>query len=263
MIPEAVQPAPIALCDAIQNGLAEGQVQVGFYGGDLGVAPSVCPRTSVGFTGGGSAIIETENLYGRILATGALKGSLALSDRAMVFATVEGVRYDSLIAPISSSAIGPGYTAVGASWQVHGGGPVVLAAVGKFVLPTAFTIDRHSWPLAVDLGVNAAWTPADRIVLHGSLLGMYSMALGGGPLYPSQGVSVDVGAEWRATAGLGLVLDGRAGFGYTGAVDGVSAGFGVRGAIGTHAGLALELVAPLAGRERNLAGADLRFDWRI
>ena len=223
----------------------------------------MCPRTSVGFAGGGSAIIETENLYGRIVATGTIKGSLALSSRTMLFATIEGVRYESLIAPISSSALGPGYTDVGASWQVHAGEAVVLAAVGKLVLPTAFTIDRHSWPLGVDLGVNAAWIPAERIVLHGSLLGMYSMALGGGPLFPTQGVSIDLGAEWRATDGFGLVLDGRTGFGYTGAVDVVSAGLGVRGAIGKHAGLALELVKPLAGEERNLVGADLRFDWRI
>ncbi len=251
------------LCDAVESGLAQGQVQVGFYDGDLGVAPSVCPTTSVGFTGGGSAIIDTANLYGRIIGTGTLRGSVALSDRTALYVTIEGLRYDSVIAPISSSAVGPGYTDVGGSWQAHTGDKMIVAIQGKLVLPTAFNDDVNSWPLALDAGANVAWRPAERWTVHGSLLGMYSMALGGGPVFPTGGVSLDLGGEWNATKGFGLVLDGRSGFGYTSAVDVVSAGFGVRGAVGKHAGLAFEAVKPLAGRERALAGADLRFDWRI
>lgn len=253
----------VTACDQVETGIASGEIQLGIVDGDLGIAHSVCPTTRVGFTAGGAAIIETENLYGRILGTGILKGSLALSRRTEVYASIEGLRYDSIIAPISSSGIGPGYTDVGLSTQVIASDTYVLAMQGKVVLPTAFTLDKHSWPLAADAGFAASWNPSVHWAIHGSVMGMYGMALGGGPLYPRGGITVAVGGEWRATPGFSLVVDARSGFLYTDVLDVVSAGVGVRGAIGKHAGLALEAVAPLAGRERTLAGAELRFDWRV
>ncbi len=251
------------VCDPVENGLAQGEVQVGLFDGDLGIAHTPCPRNSVSLGAGGSAIIEAADLYGRIQATGTLRGSFALSSKCELYLAIEGVRYDSIIAPIASSGIGPGYTNVGASTQVIASPMWLLAVQGKAVLPTAFTLDRHSWPLAVDAGAVLAWSPADRWVVHGSLFGMYGMALGGGPLFPTAGVTLNLGGEWRPTNGFGLVLDARTGFGYTAVVDVVSAGVGVRGAIGPHAGLTLEAVAPLAGAERRLAALDLRFDWRL
>ncbi len=250
-------------CEAVENGIASGEVQLGLVDGDLGIARSVCPTTRVGFTAGGAAIIETENLYGRILGTGTLKGSLALSKRSELYLSIEGLRYDSIIAPISSSGLGPGYTAVGAGTQLVNHEPMTLAVQGKVVLPTAFTIDTHGAPLAMDAGLVGSWSPTVHWTVHGSVMGMYSMAVGGGPLFPRGGVTLDVGGEWRPTFGFSVVVDGRTGFLYTDALDVVSAGIGIRGAIGHHAGLALEAVKPLAGRERTLAGAELRFDWRI
>ncbi len=253
----------VTACDQVETGIASGEVQVGLVDGDLGIAHSVCPTTRVGFTAGGAAIVETENLYGRILGTGILKGSLAISRKTEVYASIEGLRYDSLIAPISSSAIGPGYTDLGLSTQVFATDTYVLAVQGKLVLPTAFTIDKHSWPLAADVGFAASWDPSRHWAVHGSLMGMYGMATSGGPIYPRAGITLDLGGEWHATKGFSLVVDARGGFLYTDPLDVVSAGLGIRGAIGKHAGLALEVVKPLAGRERTLAAGELRFDWRF
>lgn len=251
------------LCDVLQNGLAEGQVQVGFLDGDLGVARAPCARSALGLAAGGGAIIETENLYGHLAGGATLRGSWAVSGRTALYASVEAVRYDGVIAPISSSALGPGYTDLGVTTQIVHTERAAVAVQGTAVVPTAIPLNQHGAPLSADLGLTAAWSPTRAWTVHGSALGLGGLAVGGGPLFPAAGAHVDAGAEWRPTAGFGLVADVLAGFGYAAPLDVLAVGGGVRGAIGPHAGLALELNAPLAGRERTLAAADLRFDWRL
>lgn len=251
------------LCDGLQNGLADGQVQVGFLDGDLGVARTPCVRSTLGLAAGGGAIIETANLYGHLAGGATLRGSWAVSTRTALYASVEAVRYDGVIAPISSSALGPGYTDLGVTTDVVHTEHAAVAVQATAVLPTAVTLNRHGAPLSADLGVIAAWSPTRAWTVHGSALGLGTLAAGGGPLFPAAGAHVDAGAEWRPTGGFGLVADVLAGFGYTAPVDVVAVGVGVRGAIGPHAGLALEVNAPVAGRERTLAALDLRLDWRL
>jgi hypothetical protein len=250
-------------CDTLENGLAHGQVQVGLVDGDLGVAQALCPQNRLGLAVGGGAIVETTNFYGHIVGSGTLRGTLAVSKRTALYASIEGFRYDAVIAPIASSAIGLGYTDVGASGQVVQTERFALAVQGKLVLPTAFTLNQNGWPLAGDLGLAAGWSPTEKVVVHGSVLGLGGLGLGGGPLFPHAGANVNTGLEWRATHGFGVVFDALGGFGYTAPVDVLAAGVGLRGAVGEHAGLALEATVPLAGRERTLAAFDLRFDWRL
>ena len=250
-------------CDTLENGLANGQVQVGLVDGDLGVAQSLCPQNRLGLAVGGGAIVETTNFYGHIAGSGTLRGTLAVSKRTALYAAIEGFRYDAVLSPIASSAMGLGYTDIGASGQVVQTERFALALQGKLVLPTAFTLNQNGWPLAADLGFAAGWSPADNVVVHGSVLGLGGLALGGGPQFPHAGVNVDAGLEWRATRSVGVVVDALGGFGYTAPVDVFAAGVGFRGAIGEHAGLALEATVPLVGRERTLAALDLRFDWRL
>lgn len=250
-------------CDTLENGLANGQVQVGLVDGDLGVAQSLCPQNRLGLAVGGGAIVETTNFYGHIAGSGTLRGTLAVSKRTALYAAIEGFRYDAVLSPIASSAMGLGYTDIGASGQIVQTDNLALALQGKLVLPTAFTLNQNGWPLAADLGLAAGWSPADNVVVHGSVLGLGGLALGGGPQFPHAGVNVDAGLEWRATPGFGVVVDALGGFGYTAPVDVFAAGVGFRGAVGEHAGLALEATVPLVGRERTLAALDLRFDWRL
>lgn len=250
-------------CDTWNDGVAQGPVEAGLVDGDLGAAHRMCPRTSVGLAPTAYAIIEPENLYGRIVATATLSGSLALSDRTELYATVEGFRYDMLIAAISASGMGPGYTGLGASWRFAQGDRWGLALQGKAVLPTAVTLDRHGAPLGLDVGVHGAWSFGDKLVVHGALVPNFGLAVGGGPLFPRFGVNLDVGAEWRAFPRFGLVLDSVSAFGRTDVLDYTGVGVGFRGGVGEHFGLSFEARVPLAGRERALTSADIRADWRF
>lgn len=250
-------------CDAWTDGVSQGPVAASFVDGDLGAGRSVCPSTTLGLAGAGSAIVETENLYGRIIATGTLTGSYKLSEKTELYASIEAFRMDAIITAISVTGLGPGYTDVGGSWRFAEGPRHALALHGTFVLPTAFTIDKHSWPLAIDAGVDAVFAPKDTLLLHGSLVPNFGVALGGGPAFPTFGVNLDVGAEWRPFKRLGFVLDGISAFGRTDVLDYAGVGVGFRGGIGEHFGLSLEARMPLAGRARELASADLRGVWRF
>ena len=250
-------------CTAWTDGVAQGPVEAGLVDGDLGAAHRVCPITSVGLTPTAYAIIEPENLYGRILATGTLTGSWAVSEKLELYTHLEGVRMDMLIAAISTTAIGPGYASLGASWRGAEGESWALAVQGKLVLPTAFGIDEHGAPVGADAGVQFVWAPRETLLVHGVLMPNVAFAAGGGPLYPRVGVNLDVGAEWRAFKRFGFVLDGISAFGRTDTLDYAGVGVGFRGGIGEHAGLALEARVPLVGRERALTAADIRFDWRF
>ncbi len=253
----------LMFCTAWTDGVAQGPVEAGLLDGDLGGAHRVCPATTVGIAPTAYAIIEPENLYGRILATGTLSGSWAVSERLELYARLEAVRMDMLIAPIASDSLGPGYTALGASWRGWDGEHWALAVQGKLVLPTAFVVDEHSAPLAADAGMQAVWAPRDTLLVHAAVMPNLGLALGGGPLYPRAGVNVDVGAEWRMFRRFGVVVDGVSSFGHSEPLDYFGVGLGLRGGIGPHAGLALETRVPLVGRERALAAIDIRFDWRF
>lgn len=250
-------------CDTWNDGVAQGPVEAGLADGDLGAAHRLCPRTSVGLAPTAYAIVEPENLYGRIVATATLNGSVAVNDRLELYASIEAFRYDMLIAAISADAMGPGYTDLGASWRFAQGDRWGLGLQGKVVLPTAFTIDRHAAPLGVDVGLHAGWAPVDSLVLHAAALPHFGAELGGGPAWPRFGVNLDVGAEWRPFPRFGFVLDSISSFGRTDVLDHTGVGVGFRGGIGEHFGLSLEARLPLAGRERALAAADIRADWRF
>ena len=250
-------------CDAWTDGVAQGPVEAGFVDGDLGAAHRLCPQTSLGLAPTAYAIVEPENLYGRILATGTLTGSYALSDKVEVYANLEAFRFDTLIAAISVTGMGPGYTGVGASWRFAEGDHWGVGLQGKLVLPTAFTLDRHSWPLGADVGLHGAYALRDNLLVHGAAMPTFRAALGGGPAFPTFGVNLDVGVEWKPFKRFGFVLDSVSSFGRTEALDYTGAGVGFRGGIGEHAGLSLEARVPLAGRERALAAIDIRVNYRF
>lgn len=250
-------------CDAWNDGVAQGPVAAGLVDGDLGAGQPVCPRTALGLDGTGSAIIETENLYGRIVATGKLTGSYVLNDRLSLYGSLEAVRLDTIITAISVTGLGPGYTDLGGSYRLLANDHAALAVHTTFVLPTAFTIDKHSFPLGWDLGLDAVYAPKDTLLLHGSLVPGVGVALGGGPAFPTYGVNLDVGAEWKPFHRFGFVLDGISAFGRTDVLDYAGVGVGFRGGVGEHFGLSFEARAPLVGRARELASVDLRGAWRF
>jgi hypothetical protein len=259
----ALSAAWAAPCANDNTALPAGPVAVGFADGDLGVARRLCPRTEVGISGGGLAVVETENFYGHIVTGGTLDGSWAASHKTEVFASIEAFRYDSVITPISASFMGFGHTALGATHQVWRDEKAILGVHGRLVLPTAVGLYRNAWPLAMDLGVGARWQPVRTLEVHGDIGALGSAAISAGSAGPRAGATVTAGVAWNPVKPFALVADVDAGFGYTAALDHLAAAVALRGALGQRVGIELGVTLPLAGRERALAAGELRVSTRL
>jgi hypothetical protein len=250
-------------CDLPDTGVATGAVTAALYDGDLGVARRVCGRTEVALEGGGLAVVDTANFYGHIVAGGTVEGSWLANPKTELFASIEAFRYDSVITPIPATYMGFGHVGLGASERLFDNDTLAVAAHGRLVLPTAIGLYQHAYPLALDLGVGAEWAPVQVFHVHADLGGLGAAAISKGPALPGAGATATVGAEWRPGRHFALVLDGRAGFGYTAPVDVIAASLGVRVGVGKHFGIELDVTKPLAGRDRTLAAGELRAAYRF
>lgn len=244
-------------CD-VTTGIATGPVSVGFVDGDLGVARRLCPRTEVALTGGGFAIVELENFYGRIAAGPTLEGSWAFSDRGEVYAGIEALRYETVITPIPADYLGFGHTSLGATYRFWETEAVGVGAHARAVLPTAVGLYQNAWPVAADLGVGVQWAAHRTLRVHGDATGIFSAAISQGPALPWGGARLTGGVEWQPVRPFGLTADLLAGFGYADPVDHVAAALGIRTGIGKRVGIDLAAAYPFAGRERALASGELR-----
>ena len=254
-------PAWATPCE-IEDGMPVGPVTAGLLEGDLGRGHRACPRSEAALGGGGMAVVDTANFYGHLQAALVLDGSLRIAEHTEIFAALELFRYDQVIGAIPATASGLGHTAFGLSQLLVIRDNLAISSSGKIVLPTASGLYDNAWPYAADVGLAGAWTPHQRVRVHGyaSLLG--SVALSDGPGQPRGGVLMGVGAQARVARPFAIAGDLTAGFGYEAPVDVIAAGlalrFVVKGAYGIEGGATV----PLAGRERALATADLRLSWR-
>jgi hypothetical protein len=197
------------------------------------------------------------------VAGGTLEGSWALTPRAEVFASIEAFRYDSVITPISATYTGFGHTGLGAAYRFWEGDTLALGVHGHFVLPTAVGLYRNAFPVALDLGVSGVWAPVRSFRVHADLGGVGAAAISKGPALPGAGAVATLGVEWQPVRPFALVADLHTGFGYTAPVDIVAAAIGIRTGIGDRLGIELDATVPLAGRDRSLAGAELRAAYRF
>jgi hypothetical protein len=235
------------------DGMPVGPAVAGFYDGDLGRARRACHRSEVGFGGAGIVVADLANFYGHILAGGTLDASWAATDRVEVFASLEAVRYESVLGAIAADYVGLGHTALGGSYALSEG----MAIDGKVVLPTAAGLYENAFPYAMDLGLTVS-REAGPLVAHGAIYALGSVAASEGPAFPRAGLSGTLGAEWRPVKPFAVALDVNAGFGYTAGLDHIAAGLALRGAIGERGGIELAATVPLAGEQRALAAAELR-----
>ncbi len=243
--------------------IATGPVTAGLYDGDLGVPHRVCGRTEAAFVGGGLAVVDTANFYGHIVAGGTLEGAWAATDRTELFVAVEAVRYDTVITAIPAGYLGFGHVSLGGSQRLWSSDAMAVGAHGRLVLPTAVGLYANAFPLAMDLGASGVWAAHRTLRVHGDVAALGSVAASAGPSYPRAGVALTLGAEWQPVGPFALVVDGRAGFGYTAPVDVVAVAAGLRFGLGSRLGVELGGTVPLAGRERSLATAELRITMRL
>ncbi|MBW1877539.1 MAG: hypothetical protein JRI25_12150 [Deltaproteobacteria bacterium] len=244
------------------DGMPDGPVTAGLFNGDLLRAHRVCGRTEVGTFGSAYLVMDTDNFYGHIVASGFLDGSLAVDEDTEVFARLELARYDSVIAPFPDAYFGTGFTAVGVSRRVRTTDSSSLAVNGKVVLPTT-GLYRNAWPFGFDAGLAAVYAGVSRIRVHAQLTAAFEVAAGAGPASPVLGVSPTVGAQWRPGRAFALVLDLTSSHGMTDEVDYVAGALALRFSDGKRFGMELGASVPFAGRERALATVDLRLSARV
>ena len=114
--PKLLLPLPgrAAPCDSQGYGLPTGPVAAGLLEGELGRAHRTCGRSELAVDAGGLLVVDLDNFYGRLAAGLRLEGSWAWGPRGELFGSLEVLRYDSLITPLSSSSLGLGHATVGA-----------------------------------------------------------------------------------------------------------------------------------------------------
>lgn len=254
-----------AECHALSSasglpGLPTGPVSAALLDGGLGSARRACPRTELAIAPRALLLVDTPNFYGHIVAGLQLDGALALDADTELFGRLELVRYDSVISAVTSSALTPGHTTLGATRVLHDEG-LALAWTSKLVLPTALGLYRGAWPIGLDTGLAGQWASGPWGV-HGQLTVLGSAALSRGPALPRAGLAPVLGGAVRPTPGVEVVLDVQSMFLYTAPIDVVALAPAVRLGLGDAWGAALGGTVPLAGRERALTAVDLRVTWR-
>ncbi len=249
-------------CAEVEDGMASGPVVAGLVDGDLGRGRRVCGRDELGWTAGALLTVDTPNFYGHIVGGLTLDGSWRVQDRTELFATLEAIRYDTVISALSSGYLGLGHTSIGAAQRLNDG-PIAFGLNGKVVLPTALGLYRHSRPFAADLGLAGAWQGTGAFRLHGQVGLLTSAAASRGPTQARLGVCAVLGTELRPGKVFAAVVDVASSFAYTSAVDAVAIAPAVRFSDGKRWGLELGATVPLAGRERALATVDLRNSIRL
>jgi hypothetical protein len=251
-------------CAADPGAIATGPLQLGFFDGDVARPRRACPRSEVGMSFGGRALIDSRNFYGTVGAGLLFGGSYRYSEEGEVFAAIEAVQVRFVQSAVfKTTRLGLGDTSIGAAHRVVDLGGATVAATGRLTLPTAVGLYENAWPFAVDLGAAFAWRPASRLGIHGHVGFIGAAAMGRGDPAPRLGVQALAGVDFRVFEWLALVLDVGSQHGWAAAVDQVTVAPGLRAALGRRFGLEVGAMVPVAGATRADAAFALRGSWRF
>lgn len=242
------------------DGMPEGPVTAGLRNGDLGRGHRVCTRSEVALGPGAYLLADSPNFYGHIVVDAKVAGSYAFDDDTEVFANLEIVRWDSVLAPFPVDYLGPGFAALGASHRFFASEKLGVAFNGKVVFPTMY---EEAWPLGVDAGFAAVWAPAKKVRLHGQISGVFEGNLGRGPTLAAFGFAPTVGVVWRPGRAFAMGLDALGSFGMADAVDHFAVAPVFRFSDGQRFGFEFGATVPLAGADRALATVDVLFSVRM
>ena len=210
----------------------------------LGVAHRACPREEVAIGGDFLLVADTAALYGNLRANGRGRVSAPiLHPDVEAFLSWEGFRYQSILSAVSAEYIGLGYLSFGVSGQLFNEGNGVVALTSRLVLPTTTGLDQGSHPIALDIGMTAAYRVESTFRIHGWVMVLGSVGAGG-PAVPRGGVRVGGGFDWAMAEWISLVIEAVGGFGYTDAIDIVAGQLGFRLGFGDEVGLELAASLP-------------------
>jgi hypothetical protein len=245
-------------CDRYAYGMPTGPVQAGLLEGELGRAHRVCGRSEVGLDAGGLLLVDLPAFYGRLAAGIRLDGSWAWGPRGELFGSFEFFRYDMLITPLPASVAGLGHLNVGAAYRLLDTDKVALGINGKVVLPTAYPLYQHAWPIGFDAGLAAMFEAHSTVHFHVQAGLLTSAAAGKGAAQPKIGAMITAGAELKPVDTFAIAVDLVGGFGYTAPVDLFGAALALRFSDARRFGFEIGATVPIAGRERAAARVDLK-----
>jgi len=255
-------------CAPVYRSRPIGPLQVGHLDGMLAVPHRACPRAELAIGGDFLLVADSADLYGNIRVNGRVRGSVPMLDSKLeAFVSWEAIRYQTILSAVSAGYLGLGYLSLGVSGQVYEEGGGVLAVTSRFVAPTTTGLDQGSHPLALDLGLTAAYQVERVLRLHGwfTLLGSVGV---GGPAEPRGGVRFGGGLDWAMAEWISMVVEAAAGFGYADALDLVAAQLGFRLGFGDEIGLELALSLPIIAPRGLTTGAlpisaSLMINWHL
>jgi hypothetical protein len=255
-------------CATTYRARPNGPLQVGNLDGNLAVPHRACPRTELALGGDFLLVADSAELYGNIRIDGRVRGSVSLLDDALeAFVSWEPIRYQAILSAVSSDYLGLGYLSFGVSGQLLAESGAVLAATSRFVAPTTTGLDQGSHPLALDLGLTAAYQATRTLRVHGWLTLLGSIGVGG-PAEPRGGMRLGAGLDWAMAEWFAIVVEAVAGFGYDDPFNLFATQLGFRLAfneeIGTELAVSLPIFAPRGLTTGALPlSASLMVNWRL
>ncbi len=253
--PDAPDADGLEPCATVSRSRPIGPLQVGNLDGMLAVPHRACPRAELAVGGDFLLVADSADLYGNIRINGRVRGSVPLLDSKLeAFVSWEAVRYQTILSAVSAAYLGLGYLSFGVSGQVYEEGGAVIAVTSRFVAPTTTGLDQGSYPLALDVGLTAAYQLNPALRLHGwfTLLGSVGA---GGPGEPRGGLRFGGGLDWAMAPAISMVVEAVTGFGYADAIDLLAAQLGIRLGLGDEVGLELALSLPIIAPRGLTTGA--------
>ncbi len=251
------------VCDPRLRAMPVGAVPVSLDPGQLGAPRRACPRDELAFGSTASLVVDTDDFYGDLTGSIDLAGSVSLLDFAEAFATLELLRYETVISSVVADSFGLGHLGLGLSVRGIYTARYALATEVRLVVPTATSLYSNARPLGVDVGVNALFLATSRLRIHGALTAIGEGAISDGPSDVAIGAALTAGASLEVGDVFSPVLELRVEGGRRDTLDLVAIATALRFAFSDHAAFELGFLLPLAGDRRELAGVTLRGSGRF
>lgn len=257
---QRVEAASGGCAGAVERGMFDGPVSIGFFSADYATGRRACARSEVGLGILGGAAIDTADFYGALSGGALLYGSYALSPALEVFGALEAVKLQYVQnASLKGTSVAMGQATLGATWAALRQGALVVAPSARLMLPTDFSMPNVR-TVGVELGAAVSYRLSERFEVHGYAGGDLSAGLSAAGSLPRPGLLASAGAQYSLTPWAGAVLDLN---GHAGEYAYLAPALGLRFTLAKVVGIELGGTLPLLGTLRNDAALGLKVAYRL
>lgn len=234
-----------------------GPLAVSLDQGGLGSDPMACAVTSVSLDARATALIDTDDFYGRLQGELVVSGTVALSSRVWLSGAVTPLRVRfAQNASLIATDVGTGLGTVGVHGALASTRTVSWSLWGRALLP----LEMHShWATTVggELGSTLLWAPTEPLTVTATFSVPALATVLGSRAKWDVAARLSFGVGWRVTPWLEPMagVEVRVGNRDAGSGEYVAPKLGVQFHPGRAFGIHLDAMLPLGGSER----ADARF----